>query len=185
MLLSRSSQYAISGVVRLAVLPPDGYCRVEDLLAETDAPPHAVAKVFCELARRGVLVSVRGSGGGFRLSEQTMSLSLMEIIEAVDGPWSSDVLAPRGLSLPGQPCPLAHLLGPVGSEFEKLLRCTTIADLVETSLARGGCCRNGNHCGSETSRSQSSPPFAENVHEHESTRVRQKGTRRGQRNGRR
>ena len=185
MLLSRSSQYAISGVVRLAVLPPDGYRRVEDLLAETDAPPHAVAKIFCELARRGVLVSVRGSGGGFRLSEQTLGLSLMQIVEAVDGPWTSDVIAPRGMCVPGQSCPLSSVLQPIASELERLLRTTTIADLIRDCPQTAACCPNDSGCDCGSSKPKSSPPFAENSHEHESTRVRQKGTRRGQRNGRR
>jgi Rrf2 family protein len=184
MLLSRTSQYAISGILRLAILPPGGFCRVEDLLAGTDAPPHAVAKVFCEMARRGILDSVRGSGGGFRLHESTLSLTLLQIIEAVDGPWSREVTIPRHLSLPDHACPLAALLQPIGNDLERLLSTTTVGDLVRMVPKTTRCCPDASGCGRK-STSILSPPLTENRHEHESTRVCKKGVRgRGRSGGR-
>jgi Rrf2 family iron-sulfur cluster assembly transcriptional regulator len=130
MLLSQTSQYALTGVIRLAALPPNGFCRLDDLVRGTQAARFAVAKVFHDLAKRGILESIRGSGGGFRLSAKARSLSLMDIIETVDGPWERDATGDRGLCLPGQPCPLKQILQPVGDQLQALLRKTRVEQLI-------------------------------------------------------
>lgn len=131
MLLSQSSQYAISGVLRLAVLPEDGFCRLDDLIFGTRAPRPAVAKVFNELTKRGILESVRGAGGGFRLSPHAKRLTLLQIIEAVDGPWHGAAISPRGLCLADHACALASVLQPIGDQLEMVLRTTTVEALVQ------------------------------------------------------
>lgn len=144
MLLSRTSQYAISGVLRLAALPEEGYCRVEDLVRGTSAPRHAVAKVFHVLARRNILCSVRGVGGGFRLNPRTLDMTLMDIVQAVEGEFRSSVVMDRGLCIPGQPCPMEKLLQPVSDELERVLRSTRVSDIVAQARAKNlQCCQDG------------------------------------------
>jgi Rrf2 family protein len=158
MLLSLSNQYAITGLARMAALPPGGFCRVEDVVRGTRAPRHAVAKVFYELAKRGILQSVRGTGGGFRLKPSTSSLTLMQVVEAVDGMWAGAQPVRPGLSLPGQTCPLTRLLQPVCDDLQRLLRTTTVGSLGVRGPRRGGagrCGRNGGR-GGGGGRSESS-----------------------------
>jgi len=130
MLLSTPSQYAITGVLRLSVLPPDGYCRVDELTKGTQAPRHAVAKVFYELAKRRILESVRGIGGGYRPCVGIGDLTLMDIVEAVDGPYDPAALTERGLCESDRLCPLETLLQPVSDRLEEILRTTRIRDLI-------------------------------------------------------
>lgn len=130
MLLTRTSHYAISGVLRLATLPPAGFCRVEDLVQGTQAPPHAVAKVFHMLARRNVLTSVRGAGGGYRLADGALDLTLMDVIEAVDGRCDPTSTIERGLCLPNRACPLEQIIGPIVAQLEQVLRTTRFRDLM-------------------------------------------------------
>jgi Rrf2 family transcriptional regulator, iron-sulfur cluster assembly transcription factor len=147
MLLSRTCQYAISGVLRLAALPRGGFCRVDDLVDGTDAPRHAVAKVFHELAKRGVLNSLRGAGGGFRLAERAQYLTLMDVVEAVDGPWAGAVLGARGLCPPTQDCPLSRMLQPINNQLEQLLRSVRIIDLVQNDMPPPpNCCLGQEPC---------------------------------------
>jgi Rrf2 family transcriptional regulator, iron-sulfur cluster assembly transcription factor len=141
MLISRTSQYAITGVLRLAALPKGGFCRVDDLVDGTDAPRNAVAKVFHELTKRGVLNSLRGAGGGFRLAEGAQYLTLMDVVQAVDGPWAGNVIVSRGLCPPAQQCPLGRILQPINNQFEQILRSVRIIDLVQDQNAAGpDCC---------------------------------------------
>jgi Rrf2 family iron-sulfur cluster assembly transcriptional regulator len=141
MLLTRTSHYAISGVLRLATLPPEGFCRVEDLVKGTNAPPHAVAKVFHMLARRNILISVRGAGGGFRLSEKALDLTLMEVIEAVDGRFDPTATIERGLCLPNQACPLEQIISPIAARLAQALRSTRFRDLIGPCQSNEcGCC---------------------------------------------
>lgn len=146
MLLSRASQFAICGVLRLAALPRGGYCRVEDLVAGTAAPRHAVAKIFHELRRRGVLESVRGVGGGFRLAAGAEQLTLLQIVESVEGKWLTSADEARGL-YPLESCPLRNLLRPLQDELERILRTTCVGELLASSTPVGReCCTNPSCC---------------------------------------
>ncbi len=56
-------------------------------LAEATGLPHpTVSKLLSSLARDGLLEAVRGAGGGFRLRRPAASISIADIIHAVDGP---------------------------------------------------------------------------------------------------
>jgi Rrf2 family iron-sulfur cluster assembly transcriptional regulator len=146
MLLTRTSHYAISGVLRLATLPPGGFYRVEDLVKGTDAPPHAVAKVFHTLARRNILTSVRGAGGGFRLAEGALDLTLMDVIEAVDGHFDPTATIERGLCLQDHPCPLEQIISPIAARLAQTLRSTRFRDLIGKYHSNEcGCCTE--NCG--------------------------------------
>lgn len=141
-MLSRAAHYAITGLLRLSLLPREGYCRVDDLVSGTEAPRHAVAKVFHGLAQRGLLESIRGTRGGFRLAEGTLNCTLAEIIEAVEGPPRARDRIDRGLCLPGDSCPLAELIAPIARQLDEVLSQTRLADLRRCVESLGACCPN-------------------------------------------
>lgn len=141
MLLTRTSQYAISGLLRLAGISQSGFCRIEDLVRDTDAPRHRLAKIFRDLRKRGVLTSVRGTGGGFRLKPGAEQLTLMQIVEAVDGPWPRSPVVASIICPRIEHCPLCTRLQPVQDHLERLLISTRLADLMapdEGAVGDGG-----------------------------------------------
>jgi Rrf2 family transcriptional regulator, iron-sulfur cluster assembly transcription factor len=85
MLYSRSAEYALCAVVHLAALAPGEYALVKTIAAETGIPSHFLAKILQELARDGFLKSSKGPGGGFRLGQTADEISMLRIVEAVDG----------------------------------------------------------------------------------------------------
>ena len=72
-------------VVHLATLPPGEYALAKTMAAETGIPAHFLAKILQELARDGFLKSSKGPGGGFRLGQAADDISMLQIVEAVDG----------------------------------------------------------------------------------------------------
>jgi Rrf2 family protein len=90
MLYSRSAEYAIRAVIPLALLPPGEFARVTTLAAETGVPAHFLAKILQNLAQLGVLKSAKGPHGGFRLNHPAKEITMLQIVEAMDGPGRYD-----------------------------------------------------------------------------------------------
>ena len=130
MLLPVASQYAICGIVRLAVSSQEGYCQIDDLVEGTTAPEHAVRKTFQQLAKHRVLRSVRGIRGGFRLAKQPDEITLMQIVEAVDGPFPATPWGDNHFWEVGETCPLARAMQPMWEQLTAYLRNTRISDLI-------------------------------------------------------
>lgn len=59
---------------------------VRDVAAMTAVPQPTVSKVLKQLTRAGVVSSVRGANGGYRLSRPAVQISVVEVIEALEGP---------------------------------------------------------------------------------------------------
>lgn len=85
MIYSRSAEYAIRGCVHMAALAPGEYALVKSIAAEAGIPSHFLAKILQDLARDGFLKSSKGPGGGFRLNQPAAGISMLRIVEAVDG----------------------------------------------------------------------------------------------------
>ncbi|MEQ1549550.1 MAG: Rrf2 family transcriptional regulator [Chakrabartia sp.] len=70
--------------------PTTGKMRVRtnaaQLAEETGIPLPTVQKLISKLSHAGLLRSVRGAGGGFKLARPAAAVSLADIIEAIEGP---------------------------------------------------------------------------------------------------
>jgi Rrf2 family protein len=84
--LTRKGEYAIRGIVYLAGMPVDKVCLLCDIAAAVDVPPTFLAKIFQQFSKIGLVKSFRGTGGGFLLGSAAENISLLEVIEAVEGP---------------------------------------------------------------------------------------------------
>jgi Rrf2 family transcriptional regulator, iron-sulfur cluster assembly transcription factor len=90
MLYSRSAEYAIRALIPLAGLPPGEFALVKNVAADTGIPAHFLAKLLQDLARLGLLKSTKGPHGGFRLNQPPEEISMLRVMEAIDGPGRFD-----------------------------------------------------------------------------------------------
>jgi len=84
--ITRKGDYAIRGMVYLADRPVGTVCLLAEIAADVNASKALLAKIFQQFAKLGLVSSFRGVGGGFTLGRPTEKISLLEIIEAVEGP---------------------------------------------------------------------------------------------------
>lgn len=89
--ITRKGDYAIRGMVYLAGRPRDKVTMLRDISARVDVPQALLAKIFQHLNKTGLVRSYRGAGGGFHLGRPAKDISLLDIIEAVDGPISMNL----------------------------------------------------------------------------------------------
>ena len=86
MKLSRASSYALVALAYLAREKPDAPIPSHEVARERDFPERFLLKILKPLVDAGVLRSVKGPNGGYRLVKPANEVTLLEVIEAVDGP---------------------------------------------------------------------------------------------------
>ena len=85
----RFSEAAALALHAMAVLAQaDGRrVRLHELATTLLVSESHLAKVLQRLARRGLVISSRGPGGGFRLGRDGREIALLEVYEAIEGPY--------------------------------------------------------------------------------------------------
>lgn len=83
--LTRKGEYAIRGIVFLATQPADQICLLSDIASAVDVPQTFLAKIFQQFSKIGLVRSYRGTGGGFVLGRPPEKITLLEVVEAVEG----------------------------------------------------------------------------------------------------
>src|SRR5215472_18280021 len=83
MIFSRPCEYAIHAMTYLAAIPGTS-ARADEIAEAQEIPLPILSKVLQDLARKGLLDSRRGPGGGFRLSRRPELITLRDIVAAVD-----------------------------------------------------------------------------------------------------
>jgi Rrf2 family protein len=86
MKLTRASDYALGALVHLARAGLGRPLASHEIADAHHIPERFLVKVLRPLVSAGVLRSVKGPGGGYRLGRPPKDVSLLEIVEAVDGP---------------------------------------------------------------------------------------------------
>jgi Rrf2 family protein len=86
MKLSYASAYALQALIHMAALK-DNPIVASHLVAQARGIPERFAlKVLKPLVARGILQSLKGPNGGYRLAKPAKAITLLEIVEAEDGP---------------------------------------------------------------------------------------------------
>ncbi|GMR04608.1 MAG: Rrf2 family transcriptional regulator [Thermodesulfobacteriota bacterium] len=105
--LSRAAEYAIRGMLYLSGKSGKVNTGIGEIAAGAGAPAPYLAKLFQNLAKKGFVRSVRGPVGGFALARPPEEISLLDIIEAVEGPvFLNDCLIRDGLCSRDKSCPV-------------------------------------------------------------------------------
>ena len=84
--LSKKADYALIAMKHLATRSDGGASSAREIAEQYDIPLELMAKVLQRLARRGLVASLQGTRGGYRLARQTTQISVADIIEAIEGP---------------------------------------------------------------------------------------------------
>lgn len=84
-MLTITAQHALRALTVLASLPQGVWALTRELARVTGSPAKYLAKVMVALAHAGIVEGKRGAGGGYRLARPPHSVSLREVLAALDG----------------------------------------------------------------------------------------------------
>jgi len=86
--LSKKADYALMAMKHLAVRPDAASASAREIAEAYDIPLELMAKVLQRLVRTGLLVSTQGTRGGYTLQRPSVSISVADVIQAIDGPFT-------------------------------------------------------------------------------------------------
>jgi Rrf2 family protein len=93
MRINRTVEYGLTAAVFIAQNCKDGLVMSKKISEAYDLPTEYLLQVMQQLVRAGILTSKKGPGGGFNLTRPAKEITMLEIIEATDGP----VIVPMNL----------------------------------------------------------------------------------------
>lgn len=86
MQITRQADYAVRAMVYLAQLGPNGQAATGKIARDQGIPPSFLAKIVSQLSVAGLLLTSRGAHGGVSLKKKAEEISLLDVVEAIDGP---------------------------------------------------------------------------------------------------
>lgn len=132
MKISAKAEYACLAVLALAQPRPDGSpVRIREIADENAIPERYLVQILLQLKGAGLVHSTRGASGGYRLARPPETISLREVLTAIDGP--ND--APREASGPSGKV-LAAVWQLVSEAEHAVLDRTSIAELSQRTAPR-------------------------------------------------
>ena len=86
--LSKKADYALMAMKHLAMRSDAASASAREIAEQYDIPIELMAKVLQRLVRSGLLISTQGTRGGYTLRKPAASISVSDVIQAIDGPFS-------------------------------------------------------------------------------------------------
>jgi Rrf2 family protein len=138
-MLTNAADYAVQAMIHLACLPEDAGALSREIASAQGIPPSFMAKILRSLVKARLLESSRGAHGGFVLARPASEISLLDIVEAIEGPLAlTDCLENPCACQLADECPAQPVWLDVQSRMAEILRSATLEALVSAPRRRAG-----------------------------------------------
>ncbi|HUZ21821.1 MAG TPA: Rrf2 family transcriptional regulator [Acidimicrobiales bacterium] len=137
MTLSKRGDYAMRSAISLARAFEEGVHRkIREVVAETEVPQTFAPQILTDLVRAGLAVSKAGRDGGYRLTRPPREISVLEVIEAAEGPLRAERCAlGEGPCRWEAVCPVHETWAEATSGLRGLLSRTALAEVAARDAA--------------------------------------------------
>ena len=131
-MFSKTCEYAIRATLFIASQSNQNIrVTIKDIADNIDTPKSFTAKILQILAKKGIVHSIKGIGGGFEIpKEEIKKISLSQIVTAIDG---DAIFTGCGLGLnhcsKERPCPLNKKFQGIREDLAKMLENTYLEEL--------------------------------------------------------
>ncbi len=143
-MLSNTCKYAIRAVIYLAINSEEKRkIGIKEVSKELDIPTPFLGKILQTLAKNKMLLSTKGPNGGFSLARPANEITLLNIIEIIDGLdlFNDCLIGLRSCSATAHDdvqCPIHHKYWPISKQFYDLFNTETIKSLSDEINASDG-----------------------------------------------
>lgn len=135
MQITRQADYAVRAMIYLSELGPQRRAATSQIAQEKQIPPSFLAKIVSQLSVAGLLQTSRGARGGVSLAKSPEKISLLEVVEAIDGPiFLNECVADANACTFGDDCPMKPVWCDAQAELVSRLDSTNFAQFVNKSM---------------------------------------------------
>ena len=135
MKLSTKGRYAVMAMADLALACDDGPVTLSDIASRQSISLSYLEQLFAKLRRADIVASIRGPGGGYRLSRKASEIRISDIIVAVDEPLRATRCSnAKGCLADGRRCITHDLWDELGRHIYLFLSSITLEDVLERRL---------------------------------------------------
>jgi len=136
MQITRQADYAVRAMLHLAKMAPNERAATSQVAKDQHIPPSFLAKIISQLSIAGLLHTSRGARGGVTLARKPEKISLLEVVEAIDGPiMLNECVGETSTCTFDEDCPLRPVWCEAQDELVKRLKNTNFQQLLEQSMA--------------------------------------------------
>jgi Rrf2 family protein len=132
-MLSNTAKYAIRAVIYVAMNGKEGEkLGIKKISADLKIPSPFLGKIMQSLAKHKILCSTKGPHGGFGLCRKAENISLMDIVEVVDGVdnFNECIVGLESCTINDKHCPIHSKYAEIRSELKTYFEGQSIAALV-------------------------------------------------------
>lgn len=136
MKISTKGQYALEALIDLVMHAEDGQESLKNVAGRRAISEPYLDQIFNMLRRAGIVESIRGAQGGYRLTREPRAITAGEIVRAAEGSLAP-VKCVNGYDEDGNRCQMFDrcvtrpLWARVAFEIDSTMDCITLADLAE------------------------------------------------------
>lgn len=138
MKLTTKGRFAVTAMVDMALHEVEAPISLTLISERQQISVAYLEQLFCKLRRAGLVVSVRGPGGGYRLGKPVSEITVGAIIAAMDEDIDATQCRGDGTCLGGAACLTHHLWEELNRTTQKFLDGVTLASMVESHQKRHG-----------------------------------------------
>ncbi|MDX1506461.1 MAG: Fe-S cluster assembly transcriptional regulator IscR [Spongiibacter sp.] len=131
MRLTTKGRYAVTAMLDLALYGDRGPISLSDISSRQDISLSYLEQLFAKLRRRELVQSIRGPGGGYRLSRPGEDIFVAEIIDAVDERVDATGCSGHSDCQDGHTCLTHHLWSDLSDQIHHFLSDISLASLVQ------------------------------------------------------
>lgn len=131
MRLTTKGRYAVTAMLDLALHQKLGPISLADISSRQGISLSYLEQLFSKLRKQGLVLSVRGPGGGYRLAFAPSDIRVAEIIDAVNESIDATHCQGKGDCQDGETCLTHHLWTDLSEQIHGFLQGISLADLIE------------------------------------------------------
>ncbi len=139
MQITRQADYALRAILYLARLDPQQRASTSQIAEYQQIPPSFLAKIISQLSIAGIINTSRGPRGGVSLARKPEEISLLDVVEAIDGPITlNECTKDPSVCAFGEDCPIHDVWCETQAELVQQLQQSTFDKLLERERAKAG-----------------------------------------------